>query len=324
MGFHIAARALPETKGPYGISGSSINSHYFERIPLEIRLEIAAYLPTVDFLNLRLCSRAMADIFEEQTFWKTRFFIHGDRGYLAFLTEGIQCAEDWRLIYRCTHKFLKPNTELRARRQHWRQNRWLRNACIMTRGQNLLLSRVDIEWQKAASGMNCGRNTMRSINHKCQRCYGKHSPLTQSVPFSRAVVGLAISLLPDLRSDADLGETFIAGLELIYPSDTPNTVLGYRLPGNQIMIDLQERPLRGFQLIIEKGGVRAILPLFSANDWIGKPFVGFNGSCSLVRISTDNEILALSADFDASRASRLFRFLSHSNSDAYSIANSLV
>jgi hypothetical protein len=26
------------------------------------------------------------------------------------------------------------------------------------------------------------------------------------------------------------------------------------------MIDLQERPLRGFQLIIEKGGVRAILP----------------------------------------------------------------
>lgn len=90
------------------------------------------------------------------------------------------------------------------------------------------------------------------------------------------------------------------------------------------MIDLQERPLRGFQLIIEKGGVRAILPLFSANDWIGKPFVGFNGSCSLVRISTDNEILALSADFDVSRASRLFRFLCHSNSDAYSIANSLV
>jgi hypothetical protein len=271
----------------------------------------------------------MADIFEEQTFWKTRFFIHGDRGYLAFLTEGIQRAEDWRLIYRCTHKLPKKNRELRelrARRQHWRQNRWLRDASIMTIGQNLLHTQVDksLEWQKAAGWMNCGKNPRRSTKHKCQRCYDRHSPLAQSVPFSRAVVGLAISLLPDLDSDADSGDTFIAGLELIYPSDTPNTVLGYRLPGNQIMIDFPERPLRGFQLMIQKGGVRAILPLFSTNDWIGNAFVGVNDSFALVRVSTDNEILALSADFNVSRASRLLRFLCHSNSNAYSIADSLV
>lgn len=56
---------------------------------------------------------------------------------------------------------------------------------------------------------------------------------------------------------------------------------------------------------------------------IGKPFVGFSDSCSLVRASTDNDILALSADYDVSRASRLLSFLCHSNSNAYSSANSL-
>lgn len=89
--------------GGYVLRGNSVNEHQFERIPLEIRLEIATYLSTVDFLNLRFCLRAMADIFEDQAFWKTRFFIHGDRGYLAFLTEDIQRARDWRLTYRCTH-----------------------------------------------------------------------------------------------------------------------------------------------------------------------------------------------------------------------------
>ncbi|KAJ6132028.1 hypothetical protein N7471_007243 [Penicillium samsonianum] len=65
------------------------------------------------------------------------------------------------------------------------------------------------------------------------------------------------------------------------------------------MIDLQTRPLRGFEVMIGEGGVRAILPLFNKmNDWVGKPIDGSDYFCGPVRISTDNEILALSADFD--------------------------
>ncbi|KAF4763410.1 hypothetical protein HAV15_000729 [Penicillium sp. str.  len=79
----------------------------------------------------------------------------------------------------------------------------------------------------------------------------------------------------------------------------PNTVLGYRLPGNQIVIDLQARPLRGFEVMIGDGGVRAILSIFNPmNDWIGKPVDGFGDFCGTVRISTDNEILGLSVEFD--------------------------
>ena len=117
-------------------------------------------------------------------------------------------------------------------------------------------------------------------------------------------MGLAISVLSDPRSDPDSPLTFIAGLELIYPSDMPNTVLGYRLPGNRIMIDLQERPLRGFEVMIGEGGVRAILPLFDTmSNWIGKRVDGKQQDfCRPVRISTDNEILGLSVDFDVSSA----------------------
>ncbi|KAJ5602608.1 hypothetical protein N7537_005564 [Penicillium hordei] len=67
------------------------------------------------------------------------------------------------------------------------------------------------------------------------------------------------------------------------------------------MIDLQARPLRGFEVMIGEGGVRAILPLFDTiNNWIGKPVDGLYLYGS-VRISTDNEILGLSADFDVLR-----------------------
>ncbi|OQE02180.1 hypothetical protein PENVUL_c040G02868 [Penicillium vulpinum] len=131
------------------------------------------------------------------------------------------------------------------------------------------------------------------------RCFAKHEIFTQSVPFSRDVVGLAVSVLPDPRSDPDSQHTFVAGLELIYPGNMPNAVLGYRLPGNQIMIDLQARPLKGFEVMIGEGGIHAILPLFHAmKDWIGKPVDGFHEARGPVRLSTDNEILAISADFD--------------------------
>lgn len=299
--------------GSYVLRGNSVNAHYFEWIPLEIRLEIATYLSTVDFLNLRLCSRAMADIFEDPEFWKTRFFIHGDRGYLAFLTEGIQRARDWRLIYRCTHDLSKLHPELYARKQHWCRNQWLRDVCIMTREQNLQLhtqlgNAESLRWQKAAGKLSCRRGTrglLNGANRKlCSTCFTKHETLTQSVPFSRDVVGLAISVLSDPHSDTDSPFTFVAGLELIYPSDMSNIVLGYRLPGNQIMIDLSARPLRGFEVMVGEGGVHAILPLFDTmNNWIGKPVDGYD-FCGPVRISTGNEILGLWVEFDVSRANR--------------------
>lgn len=71
------------------------------------------------------------------------------------------------------------------------------------------------------------------------------------------------------------------------------------------MIDLQAGPLRGFEVMIGDGGVRAMLPIFyPMSNWIGEPVDGFGDFCGPVRISTDNEILGVSVEFDVSRANR--------------------
>jgi hypothetical protein len=53
-------------------------------------MQIAIYLATADYLT--------------QSFWKSRFHVVHDRGFLAYLTNNPQDDEttDWRFIYRCT------------------------------------------------------------------------------------------------------------------------------------------------------------------------------------------------------------------------------
>jgi len=59
----------------------------FHLLPLEIRFEIVCLLPTIEYLNLRLASKAMVHIFYSQKYWKSRFLIHRKRRYLNYLLE---------------------------------------------------------------------------------------------------------------------------------------------------------------------------------------------------------------------------------------------
>lgn len=54
----------------------------FSSLPLEIREQVACFLPTPRFLALRLASRPMALVFYSQTFWRSRFTLRNDRGFL--------------------------------------------------------------------------------------------------------------------------------------------------------------------------------------------------------------------------------------------------
>lgn len=45
----------------------------FTLLSVELRIDIAQYLSTVDFLSLRLSSRAITPLFESQQFWRTGF-----------------------------------------------------------------------------------------------------------------------------------------------------------------------------------------------------------------------------------------------------------
>lgn len=68
---------------PKEMSGHSTDCFVF--IPMEIRMQIAMYLATADFLALRHASRSMAKVFDIQSFWKSRFLVVQDRGFLAYL-----------------------------------------------------------------------------------------------------------------------------------------------------------------------------------------------------------------------------------------------
>lgn len=282
---------------------------FFEWIPAHIRFEIVSRLPTVDFLNLRLCSRAIAVLFHSQAFWKTRFFLHGDRGYMSFLTEtSDHGVKDWRVLYRCIKKqsefdgqLGRPDfyecQDLLLRKSHWEHNQWLRDACLMTRSSIQAIDTKSLRWQKAFGKITC--DSLHEVwdrpKESCVKCHLKYKTLTQSIPFSPKVVGINFSVFSGPKQRRE--DTFIAGLELIYPPGTPNATLGYRLPGKQIEIDFDGRPLRGFELAIGEGGIHAIRPLFSAmNSWIGSPG-------DVRRLFTNDEIVALSVELDVSKIS---------------------
>ncbi|OOF99052.1 hypothetical protein ASPCADRAFT_2476 [Aspergillus carbonarius ITEM 5010] len=69
----------------------------FRRLPLEIIEILGALLATRDALNSRLASRAMGLLFHSPTFWKTRFDINGERGFLNYLVKRGRKI-DWRLL----------------------------------------------------------------------------------------------------------------------------------------------------------------------------------------------------------------------------------
>ena len=104
-GLRKAAQRRPKPDGAYIEDSSSDRSSMtdcFRSLPVEIRMEIATYLSTVDFLKVQCCSRAMAVIFARQAFWKTRFLVTGDRGFLNYLLEDDRKSHIWRLVYCCT------------------------------------------------------------------------------------------------------------------------------------------------------------------------------------------------------------------------------
>ncbi|KAJ9486178.1 hypothetical protein VN97_g7167 [Penicillium thymicola] len=102
-GIGDATKNLPKAKREniYSSNNPTSTTDCFGLLAIEIRLEIASYLSTIDFFSLRYASRAMAPLFQLQSFWKTRFRVNGDRGFLAYLAEAPQSRKkkNWRSIY---------------------------------------------------------------------------------------------------------------------------------------------------------------------------------------------------------------------------------
>ncbi|OJK02606.1 hypothetical protein ASPACDRAFT_39913 [Aspergillus aculeatus ATCC 16872] len=113
----------------------------FQRLPLEIIEAIAILLPTRDILHLRCASRGFVGIFSSRAFWKTRFEINAERGFLLpvlrnyFERKGRRRRQeeegeiDWRLLYHCTCK-LGCSWGFRLEIGTWEALRWVRDTAL--------------------------------------------------------------------------------------------------------------------------------------------------------------------------------------------------
>lgn len=279
----------------------------FRLLPLEIRFEIAYLLPTAEYLSLRLVSKAMVHIFQYQEFWKTRFFIHRERGYLNYLLE--QGCEDWRLMYRCTSRLKRLTKALRFRRLQWLHNEWIKDRCMMV-GAPISTSFEDMSqfdgllWDRAGGKVQCDRPYRFDIdppsslsNDICKRCRGVHNLLPpQMITISSELVEIVVSVL------AEDEHSFITGFKLVYGESSSSTSFGYQIPQKQITIDLRGQQLTGFEVFAGEGGIQAIRPIFDQEDGIRRSVIGTpNTTCESVLVTPDGEIKAFVGDFDVSQ-----------------------
>lgn len=273
---------------------STFTADCFGWLAIETRLQIACSLATVDFLALRQSSRAMVCIFWMDAFWKTRFQLNGERGYLSCLTEKPQPGEstdrrltrrsknrsnspknqdepqsqesiDWRLMYRSTVRSYPVKTqqvEVLEQRRQWQHNRWLHERCSMTKAasdepafQNHSFEKLS--WKHVSTAIRCDRDWKQGKNEQaCKNCWMPHVPLVQTLQLQSSVISLAVSILREGP------QTYITSFELISRGfETPNVIFGYRVPESQVIIDLQKTYLRGFWLVTADAGINAIRPI---------------------------------------------------------------
>ncbi|KAJ5608859.1 hypothetical protein N7528_009426 [Penicillium herquei] len=300
----------------------------FLLLPRELRLGIAQYLPTADFLNLRLSSKAMVSIFDSQVFWKTRFCLFSDLGLLDFL-EGAKCT-DWRLLYRSikTHQLWRKSRVLNDLWEQWIHNQMIRDMYMMTEAPGLVplaenTRSPGLQWtvtQAAQQGFfdedppkidGCLRHFYRfgfyKTNDNCGKCLLlKHARHSQRITLRGRVVAVAVSVFTDVYA------TSITGLDFIYGYDDSEQVtsLGYRIPGKRIIFDLYGETLTGFDMRIEKGiGLLAIRPITTNSD-IHYNWAGLAHGQGLSRpkifalhfeqLDAESEVLAIYGTFDVS------------------------
>lgn len=251
----------------------------FSSLAIELRQEIATLLSTNDFLNLRSSSRAMVPVFDHQVFWKSRFRINGDRGYLNCLVENPQNHEskNWRLIYKVTAKIQISDEHLWELRRRWLNNLWLRKCCSMTRAPDEeIFGDTDISFPRKSHRKECHTNICYNwhcmdddYKHPGRILPGEDFRFAQTIGLDSAIISLAVSVL---REGVN---TYITGFELIREdTQTPNVIFGYRLPGEQVIIDIRGTELTGFTLVKDRQGFQAIRPILNTAkpvSWIGQP-----------------------------------------------------
>ncbi|KAF4242915.1 hypothetical protein CNMCM6805_002023 [Aspergillus fumigatiaffinis] len=188
----------------------------FRQLSYDILVLISSMLPTKEALDLRRVTRAAIPLFASSHFWRTRFAIDGERGFLHPIVRNFSPPEgnyeiDWRLLYHCTARLNCSDwfeIEIRA----WETLRWLRDT---------------------ASAIRCGRprppdfRGSPALQHYHNTT--RRNTFIESVEITSSLCKIAISALQEA------GEVNINGIEFIFDDGRPRTMLGYATPGARQM-----------------------------------------------------------------------------------------
>ncbi|RLL95515.1 hypothetical protein CFD26_105199 [Aspergillus turcosus] len=219
----------------------------FEQLPFEILVIISSMLPTKEALDLRHVTRAAIPLFASSQFWRTRFVINGERGFLLPIVRKFFPPEgnhemDWRLLYHCTARLNCSDwfeLEIRA----WETLRWLRDTASAIRRE-----RPRPPDFRGSPALQHYHNTTR------------RNTFIESVEIASSLCKIAISALQE------------AG-------ETPSAMLGYATPGAKQMTRKKyarktrrspfdrhtEWPYPGVRVTMDVVGLRGIVYLKDAN-----------------------------------------------------------
>ncbi|OJJ69749.1 hypothetical protein ASPBRDRAFT_182953 [Aspergillus brasiliensis CBS 101740] len=157
-------------------------------------------------------SRGAAPIFGSLAFWKTRFDLNAERGFLWPVVRDLRTTEkghgfDWRLLYHCTCH-LNCSYWFRLELKSWEALRWLRDTALAL-----------------ASG------TPRPLDNRGDALHYYHNAMVgnthlEVVDIDSRVLQIAVSA----HMDCDCGSVCITGLEFFF-ENRPKAILGYTSPG---------------------------------------------------------------------------------------------
>ncbi|GLA51161.1 hypothetical protein AnigIFM63604_007509 [Aspergillus niger] len=189
---------------------------YFRQLPVELIELLGGYLSTRDYLNSRFASRSMGILFHKQGFWKTRFDVNGERGFLNYLVKNHQNLDfDWRLLYHSTCR-LRCSRFFDITIRLWEINRWIREALICkSRGT-------------FASFMDFGGRALQYYHNTMW----PETKYRQTIRIPPDLIKIGVSAFMELGESA----VTIRGLELIRASG-PNILLGERIPGSLMIVE---------------------------------------------------------------------------------------
>ncbi|KEY83941.1 hypothetical protein F box [Aspergillus fumigatus] len=232
----------------------------FGRLSFDILVVISSMLPTKEALDLRLVTRAAIPLFASSQFWKTRFRIDRERGFLLPIVGKFSPPQgdhgiDWRLLYHCTARLNCSDwfeIEIRA----WETLRWLRDTASAIRHESPRPPDF-----RGSPALQHYHNTVR------------RNTFIESVEITSSLCKIAISV------HQEAGEVNITGIEFIFDDGRPSAMLGYATPGARQMTRekyarKQRRgpfdahivwPYPGVRVTMDVVGLRGIVYLKDAN-----------------------------------------------------------